>query len=500
MKLLKFILLFFILTPVFSADKPEKKPEDIPKAKVYTSEHQMKIGGKNIKYQATAGTLLMKNEKDKPIALFGYTAYVKKGGDNHKRPIVFAYNGGPGSSSIWLHMGVLGPQRAVIEDAGFTHNGPFKRVSNTYSIIDDADLVMIDPVGTGFSKFIGKAKGKDFWGVDEDITSVGNFIAQYVTENKRWSSPKYILGESYGGMRSAGLALNLLQKHNLALNGVVLVSPFLDFATGFDFGGIDLPHVLFLPTFAATAYYHHALPKQPKDRNLFLKEVENFAQGEYAQALFAGNQLDPDQRATIIDKLYQYTGIAKDYWDRANLRVGHQQFTKELLRKKGITVGRIDSRFSGNTIGANRDSMIYDPMTTSIGPSYLAAFMDYYSQDLKVSPTQKYVVSGDVFTKWDWGHQQPGSPFKIPTPNTAIDLSVAMIQNPNMKVMFLQGYYDLATPYYTTEYLINHLQIPKSIQKNITTHFFDAGHMMYVHKPSLIKFKNTLADFIQKSH
>ncbi len=303
MKQLTAILITFVSLSLLAAEAPKPKDKKLPEAKVYQSEHSITLGGKKIKYQATAGTLLIKNKKDESIALFGFTAYVKNQESSSKRPIVFAYNGGPGSSSIWLHMGVLGPQRAVIQDTGFTNNGPFKRVKNDYSIIDDADLVMIDPIGTGFSKFIGKAKGKDFWGVDQDINSVGNFIAQYVTENKRWASPKYLLGESYGGMRSAGLALNLLNKHNMALNGVILVSPFLDFNTGFDFGGIDLPHVLFLPTFAATAFYHKALPNQPKNRDDFLAEVEDFASGEYAHALFLGNKLPKKELDAGVTKM-----------------------------------------------------------------------------------------------------------------------------------------------------------------------------------------------------
>jgi len=482
--------------PESAGDSPPA-PEKPPEAKVYTSEHQARIGGKAIKYTATAGTMLMKNDKDEPIALFGYTAYVNNEADPRTRPIIFAFNGGPGSASIWLHMGVLGPQRAVINDTGFTDNGPFQRVANEYSIIDKADLVMIDPVGTGFSKPVGKGKGEDFWGVDQDLDSVGNFIAQYVTENQRWASPKYVLGESYGGMRSAGLSYNLLTKHNLALNGLVLVSPFLEFATGFDFGGIDLPHILFLPTFAATAFYHHALPEQPADRDAFLADVEAFATGEYASALMKGATLDDATRARVIDKLYQYTGIARDYWDRANLRVGHQQFTKELLRDRGETVGRIDSRFKGGSIGLNRDTMVYDPMSLAIGPSYLAAFMDYYARDLQVPAEQKYVVSGDVFTRWDWSHAQPGFPFKLPVANTSIDLAYAMTQNPGMRVLCMQGYYDLATPYFTTKYLLNHLDISKDLRVNIQEAYFDAGHMMYVHEPSLEKFKQVLAGFIQ---
>jgi len=504
MRAVLFSMILSLAVPLMAsaADQPEAAGADQPaapepKAQVYTSEHQIKLAGKIIKYTATAGTMLMKNDKDEPIALFGFTAYVNTETDPQTRPIIFAFNGGPGSASIWLHMGVLGPQRAVINDAGFTDNGPFKRVSNDFSILDRADLVMIDPVGTGFSKVVGNAKGEDFWGVDQDIDSVGNFIAQYVTENQRWASPKYVLGESYGGMRSAGLSLNLLNKHDLALNGLILVSPFLEFATGFDFGGIDLPHVLFLPTFAATAYYHHALPEQPEDRDAFLAEVEAFAMGEYASALLQGATLDNTTREKLIDKLYLYTGIEKEYWDRANLRVGHQQFTKELLRDRGETVGRIDSRFKGSSIGLNRDTAVYDPMGAAIGPSYLAAFMDYYSRDLNVPAEQKYVVSGNVFTKWDWTHQQPDAPFKLPLANTSIDLAYAMNQNPGMRVLFMQGYYDLATPYFTTKYLLNHLDISRDLRSNIVEAYYDSGHMMYVHEASLEKFKKDLAGFIQ---
>jgi len=278
MRFLVLILILIVIHPSYAADstssvdKSANTEKKVPEAKTYVSQHQIKINGNNIKYTATAGTLLMKNDKDEPIALFGFTAYVKNQSNKTDRPIMFAYNGGPGSASLWLHMGVLGPQRALIEDTGFTNNGPFKRVTNQYSILDKADLVMIDPVGTGFSRYVGKGKGEDFWGVDQDINSVGNFIAQYVTENKRWASPKYLLGESYGGMRSAGLCYNLLTKHNLSLNGVVLVSPFLDFITGFDIDGIDLPHILFLPTFAATALYHNALPNKHTDRKTFWRK------------------------------------------------------------------------------------------------------------------------------------------------------------------------------------------------------------------------------------
>ena len=505
MKILMLIISIIFSINTFAVnttkDPAKAKNDSIPKAKVYTSQHQIKLSGKTIKYTATAGTMLMKNNKGKPIALFGFTAYIKNKVDQRKRPIVFAYNGGPGSASLWLNMGALGPQRAVINDTAFTQNGPFKRVSNDYSIIDKADLVMIDPVGTGFSRVIGKGKGKDFWGVDQDINSVANFIVKYVSENKRWSSPKYILGESYGGMRSAGLSYNLLTKHNLALNGVILVSPFLSFTTGFDFAGNDLPHVLFLPTFAATAYFHKALPEQPKNRDAFLAKVEAFATGDYATALMQGASISDAFRDQVLTKLHQYTGISKAYWKRANLRVGHQQFTKELLRDRGETTGRIDSRFQGQSIDLNGESMNYDPMTTSIGPTFLAAFMDYYATDLKVPPTQKYHVFGNVFGKWDWRHTPPNSQgFKMPAPDTTIDLAYAMMLNPHMKVLFQMGYYDLATPFFTTKYMINHLEISPKIRKNISTAYYNAGHMMYVHQPSLKKFKADISKFIQQSH
>ena len=497
------LIIFSINTFAENTTKDTVKAENnpIPKAKVYTSQHQIKLSGRSIKYTATAGTMLMKNKKGEPIALFGFTAYIKNKVDQRKRPIIFAYNGGPGAASLWLNMGALGPQRVIIKDAGFTHNGPFKRVSNDYSIIDKADLVMIDPVGTGFSKVIGKGKGKDFWGVDQDINSVANFIVKYVSENKRWSSPKYILGESYGGMRSAGLSYNLLTKHNLALNGVILVSPFLDFTTGSDDTGEDLPHVLYLPTFAATAYYHNALPKQPKNRDAFLAKVEAFATGDYASALMQGASISEAFRDQVLTKLHQYTGISKAYWKRANLRIGHQQFTKELLRKRGETTGRFDSRFQGQSVDLNGENMNYDPQDLSISPAFVATFMDYYASDLKVPPTQKYIVGANIEGQWDWRHTPPNSyGSKIPVPFTTIDLAYAMTMNPHMKVLFQMGYYDLATPFFATKYMINHLKISPKIRKNISTAYYDAGHMMYVHQPSLKKFKTVISKFIQQSH
>lgn len=496
MKTLIAIFALATLSTAFAAEDDTAK--ETPEAKIWVTEHSARIGGRNIEYTATAGTMLMKNDKDEATALFGYTAYVAKGGNQNKRPILFAYNGGPGSASIWLHMGILGPQRAVINDAGWTENGPYERVNNEFSIIDEVDLVMIDPVGTGFSKPVGVGKGEDFWGVDQDIKSVSEFIVQYLTENKRWASPKYILGESYGGIRSGGVAYYLLKNHMVALNGVVLVSPFMEFASGFAGMGIDLPHVMFLPTFASTANYHGALAEKHEDLPAFMDEVAEFALNEYAPALLMGNKLSDAKRREVIAGLARYTGLSEDYWDRANLRIDEGRFTKELAREAGITIGRVDSRFSGNSVNRLGESMSYDPMTTSIGPGYLAAFMDYYQNDLNVEDVGNYTVFGNVFFSWDWGHAQPDlQGFKLPIPNTAIDLEHTMQQNPSMRVLVQQGYYDLATPHLATEYFVDHLEIADDLRDNIEIAYYEAGHMMYTHEASMIKFKEDLARFIR---
>ena len=479
------------------ADNDEDSDKEVPEAKQYVTEHSARINGRKIDYTVTAGTMLMTNKKDKPIALMGFTAYVAKGGNRNERPIMFAYNGGPGSASIWLHMGILGPQRAVVTDAGFTTNGPYRRVLNDYSIIDEVDLVMIDPVGTGFAKPVGEGKGEDFWGVDQDIKSVSEFIVQYLTENARWASPKYVLGESYGGIRTGGVAYYLLTNHMVALNGVILVSPFMEFATGFAGMGIDLPHVLIIPTFAATARHHGALDPHPEDLEAFMDEVRDFAYNEYAPALLAGSRLQDAQRQAVLAKLSRYTGLSEDYWDRANLRIDEGRFNKELMRTSGTTAGRIDSRFAGHMINRVGEAMEYDPMLSAIGPGYLAAFMDYYQNDLKVTDVGNYTVFGGLFGKWDWSHKQPDVGFKLPFPNTSIDLTYAMKQNPSMRVLIQQGYYDLATPHLATEYYIEHMDLPDELRDNITLEYYEAGHMMYVHEPSMVKFKEDLARFVR---
>jgi len=392
-------------------------------------------------------------------------------------------------------MGILGPQRTVVVDADFSPNGPFKRVPNKFSILDKADLVMIDPVGTGFSRPIGAGKGKDFWGVDH-IKSVSEFIVQYTTENARWSSPKYILGESYGGMRSGGVAYQLLTKHSLALNGVILVSPFMDYVAGYIGINNDLPHVLFFSTFAATAWYHNKIENKPEDLMQFLTDAENFANNIYAPALLKGNKLTPANKKQVLDGLQKFTGISSAYWERANMRIDEFQFSKELLRDRDENSGRIDSRFKGESINLIGERLTYDPFFPSVGPAFVATFNDYYANVLNVKTDVKYVPSTDLWKNWDETHNLPGYG-KVASANTGVDLSHAMKQNPGMRVLVQQGYYDLATPYGATKHFIDHLDISDELRKNINVEYYQAGHMMYIHKPSMSKFKNDLDKFIK---
>jgi carboxypeptidase C (cathepsin A) len=476
------------------ADKPDKP---IPEAKVWVSKHTIKMNGASVSYTATAGTMQIRDdEKDEPIALFGFTAYVKDGGNPGTRPIVFAYNGGPGSASGWLHMGILGPKRTVLKDLESNTAGPFRTVDNDYSILDRADLVMIDPFGTGFSRPIGEAKGEEFWGVDQDIKSVSDFIVRYLNQYGRWSSPKFILGESYGGMRTAGVAYALLTEYSVALNGVILVSPYLDFSSGNAGLGMNDPYVNFLPTYAATAWYHHALADRPAELQPFLREAEAFAQDVYGPVLFKGSRASPEERQTVLAGLARYTGLSEDYWDRANLRIDESRFLQELMRKKGIVVGRIDTRYTGSSLSRIAESSAYDPYDTAVGPAIVATFNDYYRRELKVESDRKYILSGGLWESWDNRHAQPDMPWVVPYANTVVDLGHTMIMNPKMKVLVQTGYFDLACPYRTVEYAMDHLDVPPALHGNVTIEHYDAGHMMYVHPESMQKFKRDLAGFV----
>jgi carboxypeptidase C (cathepsin A) len=495
----KIILLtvsIFTFTFLGAQDGAKKENAPIPEAEVSTTQQTVKINNAVIPLTARAGTLLLKDENNEPIALFGFTSYTKDG-INPKRPIMFAYNGGPGSSSFWLHMGVLGPKRIVVNDPAYTPAAPYQLVNNDYSILDIADLVMIDPVGTGLSVPVGKAKFEDFWGVDQDIRSISLFIRQYLIEYNRMNSPKFLLGESYGTFRNAGV-MNRLLNQGIALNGVIMVSAVFDLRTLLFPPNDDLPYIVHFPTYAATSWYHNKVPNKPANLENFLNEVRKFTEMEYAPALFKGDQIEIAEKRRLAGKLSSYTGISADYWLKADLRVQAGEFFAELLREEGNTVGRLDSRYKGINQDLLSQFADYDPQSLAISPAYITGFLSYFYGDLKVNKKHSYATTAGVRPgfKWDWNHAGNMRWNTSAAINTGIDMAAAMTRDPNLKVLILNGYYDIATVFYGVEHSINHLGLPKEIKNNIIMKYYEAGHMMYTHQPSLEKFKKDVAEFV----
>ena len=496
-----FLATAVLLVPVGAgAQEPGKEPakdstkSEVPKPIQSVTKHSIVIGGKTVNYTATAGTLILRDKDEEPVASVGYIAYLKQDvRDPASRPITFAYNGGPGSSSVWLHMGALGPRRIVVTDAGPTPPPPYKVVDNESSILDRTDLVMIDPVGTGVSKAVGKKKDKDFWGVDPDIESVSGFIKQFVTENGRWSSPKYLLGESYGTTRSAGIVDWLQNRAGMSFNGVVLVSVALDLEAIFNAPGNDRPFPLFVPTYAATSWYHKVLPAQPAELGPFLEEVRAWALGPYTAALMKGDGIGDAERDTVAEQLHRYTGLSVDYIRKANLRVTEGEYTQEILREHAKTVGRLDSRFTGVTFDQLSQNAEYDPQSSAISAAYTAAFLDYYHRELNFPRDRDYKISGNVWP-WDWKHSAPGGEQRMV--NTGPDLARALGLNPNLRVLVLNGLFDLATPFLATEYMMSHLGLPAEVRQHVLMKYYDAGHMMYVNDASLKRMKADVAEFI----
>ncbi len=480
-------------------EKKEEKPA--PKDNIVITKHSVKIGGKEIKYTVTTGTMVMKEEvndkeKDgeveKPRAQIFFTAYTKDGvKDNSKRAITFSFNGGPGSSSVWLHMGVLGPRRVVLTDEGEMPPPPFKLTDNQYSILDDTDLVFIDPMSTGFSRPVDGEKSAEWHTFTKDIASVGDFIRLYTTRYNRWLSPKFLAGESYGTTRAAGLSGYLQNRHGMLLNGLLLISAVLDFTT-IDFNlNNDLPYILFLPAYTATAWYHGKLNFKAPLQTV-LKEAEEFAKGEYAIALLKGASLAPEDRASVVEKLSRYTGISQEFIQRSDLRILDQHYFKELLRERGKTVGRLDSRYTGiDRLGVTATPE-YDPLFAQVSGPYTAAFNDYIRTELKFEIDTPYeILSEKVWMQWSYGY------FQNQYVNVAETLRSSMTFNKYLKVFIANGYYDLGTPYSATEYTVDHLGLEASLRKNISMEYYEAGHMMYVHMPSLKAMKKDMSKFIK---
>lgn len=439
----------------------------------------------------------LKDENNKPIALFGFTAYFKENPEKN-RPIIFAYNGGPGSSSYWLHMGIMGPKRIVLDDPNYNQPAPYQLVNNEFSILDVADVVMMDPVGTGLSIPIGESTGKDFWGVDQDIRSVSLFIMQFLKEHNRLNSPKYILGESYGTFRNAGV-MNYLLGNGYGLNGVIMVSAVFDLRTLFFAPNEDMSYVVYLPTMAATAWYYNKVTNKGEDLPSFVQEVREFTENEYMPALFKGNTLTTVERSRIAGKLQEYTGVSSEIWERADLKLMAGEYFQELLRKEGKTVGRLDSRYSG----INKDPMsmdsFTDPQSDAISPAYTMGFLDYFHGALNVSKDLNYSTSAyskEGF-KWDWKHKGTDSWGADASVTTLPDMENALSKDPNVKILIMNGYYDLATVFYGVEHSIAHLNIPKSVSDRISMTYYEAGHMMYTDLPSAKLFREDLKNFIQ---
>lgn len=482
--------------------KDEKKAKPEVKDNLVVTQHSLTIGGETVSYTVTTGTIVLKEETpdrekefegEKPKAEFFFIAYSKDGVDNPaNRPLTFSFNGGPGSSSVWLHLGVLGPRRVVMEFDGNLPKPPYQLTDNEFSLLDQTDLVFIDPVSTGYSRPVEGQKAKDFHGFKKDIESVGDFIRLYTTRYNRWLSPKFLIGESYGTTRASALSGYLQERHGLYLNGIMLVSTVLNFQT-IDFTpGNELPYVLFLPTYAATAWYHRALRiRRPLQK--LLAEVQDFAVNEYAPALMKGTALPRRERQNIVEKLARYTGLAQDYIEHSNLRVPDFRFFKELLRSRGRTVGRLDSRFLGIDADTLGDGTHNDPSYTNIIGPYTAAFYDYVRRELNFEKDIPYeILTGQVSP---WSYAQHENQFVY----VAETLRQAMSINPHLKVFVANGYYDLATPYFGTEYVFNHLGLDESLRGNISMGYYEAGHMMYIHQPALEALKKDLADFIQKA-
>ena len=516
---------------VVVAGKPET-PAAGAQEEDSVTEGSVTVGGQAIAYKAVAGTLTVGStdqqdamlgldgkmlpdtgvnppDKEKPeeataTARMFYVAYFKKDAGKD-RPVTFMYNGGPGSATMWLHMGSFGPRRVVTPDGEHEEGAPYKIVNNDDSLLDVSDVVFIDAPGTGFSRIMGKDKEKAFWGTDPDAHAFDRFIRRFLTKYDRWNSPKYLFGESYGTPRSAVLSADL---QHVDLNGVILLSQILSFDNSVDGPkwnpGVDQAYALALPTYAATAFYHHKLPSQPSELQPFLAEVEKYALGDYMAALLQGSELSDGQKQAIAEKLHGYTGLPVEYLLRANLRVNGGEFSKTLQLNDETTVGRLDTRYKGPDLDPLSQEADYDPQSTAISSAYTAAINQYMRTELKYGRNQTYKPGAyeDPDFAWDLRHQAPGGPPATQQEggtNVMPDLAYTMKQNPKMKVMLAGGYYDLATPFFEGMYEMHHLPIPEKLQANISYHYYQSGHMVYVNGDVLKQFHADVAAFIRST-
>lgn len=446
-------------------------------------------GAVTLAYTAHTGYLDLKNDTGKIIAKVFFTYYKKKDGNAATRPVTFSFNGGPGSSSVWLHMGALGPKRVYLKDDGTSTGPPYKYINNEYSWLDKTDLVFIDPVSTGFSRAASGESPKQFHGYVEDIQSVGSFIRYFLSTYERWGSPKFMAGESYGTTRAAGLSKFLQDSYRIYFNGIFLISPVLNFGTSDYYVGNDLPRALYIPSYTAAAWYHKKLsPALLSDFAKAIKESETFALGEYASALLKGDWLTAEEKERIAERMSYYTGLSKEYCINANLRVEENRFYKELRRKDGLTVGRLDARFTGNDLDNAGEYVSFDPSFTNIDGPFTSAINDYFQKELNFKDEKPYNIFGDVYP---WNYNNVQNQYL----NVAESLRDAMTKNPALKVYVGSGYYDFATPYFTAKYDVEHMFLRPDARKNIKHFFYNSGHMYYINMPDMIQFKKDVDAF-----
>lgn len=492
--------------PVAAAGKPPSKaaaqkmhvPGKTPDA---VTQHTIAVNGKTLKYTARAGTITLRNSAQQPTARMFYVAYTLDGANTPDRPVTFFYNGGPGSSTVWLHMASFGPMRIDAPNAAAAGNPPYKIDPNPYTLLDATDEVFVDAPSTGFGRLIGAGKPKDFFGVDQDAKAFSQFIQRYITTFNRWNSPKYLYGESYGTTRSAALS-TVLENAGIQLNGIVLQSSILNFnldwAINFSatqVGGGDLEYALYLPSEAATAWYHNALPNRPANLPVFLQTVQHFAMTQYMDAMSKGDKLPPAEFNAIVSKLHDYTGLSEQYIRNSNLRIAYWRFENELLRNSDEIVGRLDSRYKTYSLDAPAEQPPWDPSDVSMTPIFTAAFNSYVRDQLNYHPTLRYriVNYGPELNNWDFKHNG------MSTTNVAADLAQAMTQDPHLHVFSANGYFDLATPYYATVYTLNHLDLAAPLQKNITYGFYQSGHMIYMNPSVIGTFSSDLHNWYRET-
>lgn len=507
LKKLSLSLLFFTFSFFLISEEPnilnEKNQhlnekfvvKDSLKEEITETSHKIKINDVELHYKAIAGNLLLKNEKLVPKASIFYVAYFKEDvADKSNRPLIFCFNGGPGSAAVWLHMGIFGPRRVLINEDK-TDIPPYQIVDNEYSILDHADLVFIDPISTGFSRVALGEDVKQFHGVDEDIESIGEFIRQFLTRYERWDSPKLLAGESYGTTRAAGLAGHLHDEQKIYLNGIILISSALNMQTLYDYSkGNDLPYPLYLPTYTATAWYHKKLPQELQaDFNKTLNEVKKFALEDYTLALMKGNTISKEEQKKIIQKLTIYTGLSPEFIERSNMRVNPHRFMMEFLRSKNLTIGRFDTRVVGDALDTSCDYASYDPSFNSVMGAFTAALNHYMLKELQVKKEQEYKILADICNTWNYS--KATNQFL----NMSGILHDVMTKNGSLKVFVANGYYDLATPFFTSDYTFNHLRLPVNLQNNVSLHYYNGGHMMYLQKDILVAMKNDITAWLKDS-